>query len=104
MSRSRVALFVLIIALVVACASMNNNQINRSKTSATVIVSASGTVDQESVEICARNGMTPGGTPVPAHILWIADRSQTLSIDFPDRGQNCIRGLHCSGNSCEAIT
>src|SRR5205085_11167224 len=60
--------------------------------------------DQESVEICARNGTTPNGTPVPSHITWIAEGSPTLSIDFPDSGQNCIRGLHCSGNTCEAIS
>jgi len=105
MSHSRVALSLSIAALVAGCATSADNHISRSKTSATIIVQSDGKVDQETVELCARNGLTGTGVAVPSQILWIAnDTSAVLTINFPDTGQNCLRGLHCSGNTCDAIT
>jgi len=106
MSHSRAALSLGIAVLVVSCASSNSpTHITRSKTSATITVQSDGKVDQETVELCSRNGLTVKGVPVPSQIMWIAeDTSATLTIDFPDTGQNCIRAIRCSGNICNAIT
>lgn len=107
MSRSRFFLSIGSAILLFSCASSTNtpNRINRSKTSATIVVGNDGKVDQPTVEICSRNGMTVKNVAVPSQILWLAeDTTATLTVDFPDRNQNCIRALRCSGNMCVALT
>ena len=107
MSRSRFFLSIGSAILLFSCSSSSNtpNRINHSKTSATIVVGSDGKVDQPTVEICSRNGLAVKGVAVPSQILWVAeDTTATLTIDFADRNQSCIRGVRCSGNICAAIT
>jgi hypothetical protein len=107
MSKSRLLISLSLAALILGCTTSGggNNRIMRAKTSAVVIIHAvDASVDQDTIEIQARNG-TSGKTGVPSTIVWTADDpAATLSIEFPDRAQKCVRGLHCSGNSCTAFS
>ena len=105
MSKSRLLVSLVTVALIVGCVSGgSSNRIMRAKTSGVVIVHKDATADQETVEIQARNGMS-GTTGVPSTIVWTEeDSNATLSIEFADRDQKCVRGLHCSGNNCTAFS
>src|SRR6266576_3111181 len=84
--------------LLFGCASGSKNVIVRSSSSA-------GSVDEDPVRVNARNGTTPSGVPIPAQVLWVADNpAAALMIEFVDPGQDCVRGKHCAGSECHAVT
>ena len=92
--------------LLFGCASGSKNVIVRSSSSAVIVVhAADGIVDDPAVRVNARNGTTPSGVPIPAQVLWVADDpAVTLMIEFVDPGQDCVRGKHCDGAECHAVT
>src|SRR5438094_10618994 len=100
----------LLIALLTGCASSDHhNEIARSKSSAVVVVHAAASnaasVDQETVSVNARNGKAANGTSIPSQVLWFADDPRaTLAIEWVDPQQQCVRGKHCQGNQCSALT
>src|SRR5712691_244407 len=91
--------------LLFGCAS-SRNEIARSKSSAVIVVhAADASVDDVAVRVNARNGTAPNGQPIPAQVLWTADDpSATLMIEFTDPRQDCVRGKHCDGAECHAVT
>jgi hypothetical protein len=98
------AIFVAVGFLLFDCASTPNH-ITRSKSSAVVVVNAlRGLVDDVAVTINARNGKT-GAVPIPSPIVWVVDDpTATLMIEFLDPHQDCVRGKHCEGPECHAVT
>ena len=100
----RLVLSLVTLLLLATCATYDHmNRIVRSSTSATVVVRHDGTVDQDTVELQARNGLTTSGTPVPAQLLWVAENSaDTLMIELIDHG--CFSAKSCSGPTCTAVT
>jgi hypothetical protein len=94
------------VVLLFGCTSSSRNAITRSKSSAVVVVhAADGSVDDVAVKVNARNGTAPNGQPIPAQVLWIADDpSAALMIEFADPRQDCVRGKHCNGGECHAVT
>lgn len=100
-----------LLVLVLACTSsapINNGAApTRSKFNAIVKIHAapgSTTTDQETVHLCARNGMS-GTTPIPSTITWaVDDPTARLDIVWADPAQVCVRGKHCSGPTCSAIS
>jgi hypothetical protein len=85
---------------------MDRNAISRSKSSAVVIVHAvNAMADLSTVTVNARNGRASNGQPIPSQVLWTADdKSSTLGIQWVDPRQDCVRGTHCEGSECHAVT
>jgi hypothetical protein len=103
----RLLILISAVALSSCCSTNNNhNAIMRSKSSAVVLVHAvSAMADQDTVTVSARNGRAANGQPIPSQILWTADEPiATLKIVFVDPLQQCVRGLHCEGSECHAVT
>lgn len=102
----RLVIFSGAFALLAGCTSTSRNGIVRSKSSAVIVVHATdGSVDDPAVAVNARNGTTPNGQPIPAQVLWTADDpTAKLMIEFLDPRQDCVRGKHCDGAECHAVT
>jgi hypothetical protein len=84
-------------ALMAACASHYHHHM--ATTSALITVRSDATTNSETTRIQARNGAEP------SKLQWnAADASATLSIDFDDPAQKCVRGLRCSGATCNAVS
>jgi hypothetical protein len=106
MLNPRHLLILITAALLFACSSSSRNVIVRSKSSAVVVVhAADASVDDVAVRVHARNGTAPNGQPIPAQVLWTADDpTAKLMIEFVDPRQDCVRGKHCDGSECHAVT
>lgn len=104
MSKFRLVVSLVIIAMFIGCAATQRNPIMRSRTAASIAVRVDGSVDQETVTLQARNGKASSLTAIPSQIVWVAETGNTLMIEWEDRAQKCVVATHCSDNVCSGLT
>jgi len=97
MSKLRIVVSLLILAVVLGCAGRSHSH-DGFRTSAAIKVHADASVDQDTVMLQARTN----GAATP--ISWTADTGRHLMIEWEDPGQKCIVGKSCKDNKCSAVT
>ena len=98
MSRFRLVVSLLVLAILVSCAAFHRHPTTGLRTAAAIAVRGDGSVDQDTITLQARNS----GAACP--ISWKADVGNKLMIEWEDPGQKCIVGKVCKDNVCTAQT
>lgn len=97
MSKIRLVVSLLVLAIVIGCAARHPT--SGFLNAGAVKVRLDGSVDQDTIYLNARDH----GRPIP--ITWTAPAGHTLMIEWKDPGQKCIVAKKCNGdNTCSGQT